>query len=439
MRTKLPRVRPVPVVVAVSLALGAAVTAFGVARPLPASPLPPIHTIVDSVDLSAAIAVPSAETLSLQIERVRRGDRLATVLSRMGAIDGQFMRFVADDPLAKDLLALETGQSVQAEIDEYGHVRRLRASFGIEAAEDGRSASRRVVVERTARGFAAREDHVPPVLGTVVRSAVITSSLFAATRQAGIPDTVASQVADVLGGEVDFYRDIHKGDRLHVIYETLAQPDSLDPPVAGRVLALELRTRGTSHSAVWFERGDDDGEYFDFDGRSLKKTFLRFPIEFARISSRFTDARLHPVLGATRPHTGVDFAAPTGTRVRATGDGIVEFAGVQRGYGNVVVLRHHGEYSTVYAHLSRIAPESRVGAKVAQGTVIGAVGSTGWATGPHLHYELRIGDQPADPLAADLPVAHPLADSARERFAPIADAYRLQLDQLAPVALARFE
>ncbi len=439
MNNRMLRIRPVPVVVAVSLALGAAVTAFGVARPLPNAALPPLKTVVDRIDLAASLSVAPEPAATLQIERVRRGDSLASVLSRVGAIDGEFMRFVADDPLARELLSLEPGHTVHAQIDDLGHVRRLRVSLGIEEDDDGRSASRRIVVERTKDGLVAREEHVAPVRGTVVRSAVVSTSLFAATRQAGIPDGVASQVADVLGGDVDFYRDLRKGDRLHVIYETLAQPDSLDPPVAGRVLALEFRTQGKSHSAVWFERGDGDGEYFDFDGRSLKKTFLRFPIEFARVSSRFTDSRLHPVLGATRPHTGVDFAAPIGTRVRATGDGVVEFVGVQRGYGNVIVLRHHGDYSTVYAHLSRFAPEVRAGARVAQGAVIGAVGRTGWATGPHLHYELRIGDAPADPLAADLPVARPLANDARARFAPLADSLRLQLDQLAPVALARFE
>src|SRR5690606_35030769 len=163
------------------------------------------------------------------------------------------------------------------------------------------------------------------------------------------------------------------------------------------------------------------------------------PIEFSRISSRFTDARLHPVFGQVRAHKGVDFAAPAGTPIRATGDGVVEFVGTQRGYGKVVVIQHHGKYSTLYAHMSGFARHLRKGDKVAQGTVIGYVGSTGYATGPHLHYEFRIGDEHADPLTADLPVAAPLGRAALARFDALAAQYMARFEHMGELHLARFE
>src|SRR5690606_16019846 len=279
----------------------------------------------------------------------------------------------------------------------------------------------RIVVERDPDGrLSARDQTIELEHGIALRTATVSSTLFGATYAAGIPDAVASQVADILGGELDLYRDLRRGDRLEVIYETLSEPDSLELPQGGRVLAMRFTNGKRELTAFWFDGGRNGGEYYDIDGNSLRKTFLRYPIEFSRISSRFTDARLHPILGRVRAHKGVDFAAPSGTPIRATGDGVVDFIGRQRGYGKVVVIQHRGEYSTLYAHMSGFARHLRTGDKIPQGAVVGFVGSTGYATGPHLHYEFRIRDEHADPLAAELPIAAPLGRAALARFDTLA-------------------
>jgi murein DD-endopeptidase MepM/ murein hydrolase activator NlpD len=171
---------------------------------------------------------------------------------------------------------------------------------------------------------------------------------------------------------------------------------------------------------VWFdEPGSGQGGYYGFDGKSLKKAFLKSPLTFTRISSGFS-MRVHPILGKWKKHTGVDFAAAAGTPIHATADGVIDFAGVESGYGNVVIIKHDSKYSTVYAHMSRFAPTSRKGGKVSQGDVIGYVGMTGWATGPHLHYEFRVANEPRDPMSVVVPTANPLAGAELERFKTVA-------------------
>ena len=232
-----------------------------------------------------------------------------------------------------------------------------------------------------------------------MKSGVIRSSLFAATDDASIPDSIAMQLGDVFSGDIDFHRDLRKGDRFSVIYELHYLGGR--PVRAGRVLAAEFTNNGKTFRAVHFGNG-----YYAPDGKNLRKAFMRSPLEFSRVSSGF-GMRRHPIAQAWRKHEGIDYAAPTGTRVRAVGDGVVEHAGAKGGYGNVVILRHHGQYATVYAHLSRISV--RKGARVAQNDTIGAVGQTGWATGPHLHYEFRVAGQARNPFSIAMPAANPVA------------------------------
>src|SRR5690606_2147080 len=194
-------------------------------------------------------------------------------------------------------------------------------------------------------------------------------------------------------GDIDFHRDLRRGDHFNVIYETYTHQGSFIR--SGKVLALEFVNKSTAYQAAWYEH-NGSGAYYSFDGQSLKKAFLRSPMEFTRISSGFS-RRFHPIHKPWREHKGVDYAAPTGTPIRSTADGVIEFIGTQRGYGNTVVVKHHGNYSTLYAHMSAFAPGLRKGARVSQGQMIGRVGSTGWATGPHLHYEFRIAGKQVDP------------------------------------------
>jgi murein DD-endopeptidase MepM/ murein hydrolase activator NlpD len=269
---------------------------------------------------------------------------------------------------------------------------------------------------------------------TEVRAGDIRSSLFGAADAVGLPDTVTMQLAEVFSGDIDFYHDLRRGDRFAVVYE-MRDVDGA-PAGVGKLVAAEFVNKGVVYRAFLWRGADGSEAYYTQDGKNLRKAFLRSPVEFTRITSGFSLARFHPFLHTWRAHKGVDFAAPTGTPVRAAGDGKVSFAGRQNGYGNVVILQHGGANSTVYAHLSRFAAGTKPGARVAQGTVIGYVGQTGWATGPHLHYEFRVDNVQRNPMTIALPDAPPLAAADKPaylaRIAPLADA--LALGQVVNIA-----
>ena len=228
------------------------------------------------------------------------------------------------------------------------------------------------------------------------------------------PDAIAIQIAEIFSSHIDFHRDLRRGDRFAVVYEGLYHGSELVR--TGRILAAEFVNRGKSLQAIWFASGDGRGGYYTPDGNSLRKAFLRSPLEFSRISSGFTRARFHPILKKWTAHRGIDYAAPTGTRVRTTGDGVVRFAGRKGGYGNLVIVQHANKYSTYYAHLSKFVHSVHKGARVAQGDFIGYVGQTGLATGPHLHYEFRIDGVQRDPLKVVMPEAVPLSRKLRGVF-----------------------
>ena len=428
--------------VAVSLAL-AAVTAFGTA-PLREIELPPAGTLVETVAFAPPIPPAGADPVEgleafRRSERIQRGETLASLLDRLGATDSEFQKFVAADARARKLMQLQAGRTVSASIDDAGRVQSLGYRLGSLETDPARPGNRLTIV-RDGERFEAREE--PLMLERLVAAGVaeVRTSLFAATDAAGIPESVASQVADILDGQVDFGRDLRRGDTLRVVYELVREAGSLDAPTVSRILAMEFTVNGTRHEAVWFERGEPGhGEYFAFDGRGLRKAFLQRPVEFTRISSGFSNARMHPILGYTREHKGVDFSAPAGTKVRSSGDGVVEFVGQQRGYGNVIEIRHRNQISTLYAHLSGFARSLTRGATVAQGEVIGFVGSTGWSTGPHLHYEFKVNGEHVDPLSIVMPESTPLDAAERAQFAARAEGLRTRLAQLEAVQLARFE
>ena len=255
-----------------------------------------------------------------------------------------------------------------------------------------------VRIERMGQVLVASEQRAQIETRTVAKSAVIRSSLFAAADAAGIPDAIAIQLADVFGSDIDFHRDLRQGDRFSVLYEM----HSVDgrPLRAGRVLAAEFTNQGRGYRALRYAEN-----YYAPDGKNMRKALLRSPLELSRVSSGF-GMRMHPLHKAWRAHQGVDYAAPSGTRVRTVGDGIVEFAGRQGGYGNLVIVRHDSRISTYYAHLKAFGPGIRRNARVAQGATVGHVGQTGWATGPHLHYEFRVAGTARNPLSVTLPAAH---------------------------------
>lgn len=424
------------------LGLGA-VTAVAIAPATNITP-PSIKLVVEQVSLSAPSAVADDPALPLprvsQSEVVNRGETASSLLSRLGANDPDLIKFIGSDRIGKRLLQLQPGRTVTAEIDDVGVVHRLQYRHGnIEI--DGRPPGRVAIVREGGR-LIATEQAVEVDRGIEARSAEIRSTLFAATDAAGIPDSVATRAADILSNSIDLRKDLRRGARLRVVYETLREADSLDLPVPGRVLAIELASGNIRHEAVWFEHDDGRGAYYNFSGQSLVRSFLREPIQYTRITSGFSGARLHPLFRDVRAHTGTDFAAPVGTRVRSVADGIVDFAGYNGGYGRTVIVSHPGKITTLYAHLNAFGVGVTKGARVTQGQVIGTVGMTGWTTGPHLHYEFRVGGRHVDPMRAVLPEGRKLSMSERLRFTPLADTYREHMAQIgsaSTTAQAQFE
>ena len=288
--------------------------------------------------------------------------------------------------------------------------------------------SRWLEVSTTPDGFTAAEHEAATSTRTQLAEGVIQSSLFGATDAAGVPDGITMQMADILGSHIDFARDLRKGDRFRIVYETYTHQGRTVS--AGRILALEFEHGGKTHDAIWFDAPSGGSGYFDFKGRSLRGMFLRSALKFTRISSTF-GMRRHPVHGNWAGHKGVDFAAPSGTPIHSTADGVVTFIGQQRGYGNVIYIKNSDSYSTIYAHQSRFARGLKKGSRIQQGQLIGYVGSTGWATGPHLHYELRRNNTPVNPLSIDVPVARTLEGQDRKAFQTTLSSYRQHIQMLA--------
>ena len=412
----------------------AAVTAFGVA-PLAEPQLPPSRFTVEPLVLEPELI--EAEARFVQQEKIRRGDTLASVLSRLGADDPEFAAFVRRDPIARRLLELRAGRTVSAVLSDGGRLERLTYRL---SSEDPDALGRRLVVERVEGQLAAYDEAVPVERFVETRTAEVRRSLVEALDVADIPDAVVTRMADLFGTEVDLRRDVRRGDRLRVVYETLREAGSLEAPLVGRILAVQFRSGQRRLEAVWFDHGGGGGGYYTFDGRSLERSFLVSPLEFTRVSSGFTESRLHPVLRDWRAHKGVDLPAPIGTKVRTVADGTIDFIGQQRGYGNVIVVRHDARHMTLYAHLNAFASGLAPGREVRQGDVIGEVGMTGWATGPHLHFEFHVDGQHVDPMVAvaQNPV-RVLEGDERARFQALAAQYRGRFGLLETQVAARFE
>ncbi|NLY26169.1 MAG: M23 family metallopeptidase [Alcaligenaceae bacterium] len=370
-----------------------------------------------------------ADTPYISETTIRRGDTLAALLQRLHVQEEGLQQFLVQNEDARSIYKLYPGRSVQAALNAEGRLVWLRYNHTPGTSEDNGYVSRWLEITPTADGgFAATEHSQDAETHTRIAEGTIESSLFGATDAAGIPDAVTLQMTEILGSKIDFIRDLRKGDRFRLVYETYSS-EGRDVG-AGRILALEFINNKKVHEAVWFKPDGMAGGYYDFDGASLRGSFLRSALKFSRISSGF-GMRKHPIHGSWRGHKGVDYAAPTGTPIHATGDGVVDFIGTQGGYGNTIVIKHHSGYKTLYAHQSRFAAGLKKGASVAQGELIGYVGSTGWSTGPHLHYEFRVNDTPVDPLSVDLPVARPLDNKLLKEFRQVAAKYEQHINFLA--------
>ncbi|MCK9512862.1 MAG: M23 family metallopeptidase [Pigmentiphaga sp.] len=401
-----------------AVGLFGAAAAVGMVSQNVAEPMPTVEHIAQTLPLPQPLqASPDSSLSDLYIfeERIQQGDSVASMLSRLGVRDGELQRFLVQDSGARSIYKLYPGRAVQVATDDSGQLQWMRYVHTPGTESDGKVVQQLLEVLRTPEGFVAEEQSIPAERHIKVGVGTIRSSLFGATDAAGVPYHITLQMVDILSSDIDFFRDLRSGDQFRVVYETYTS-NGMNTR-AGRVLALEFVNNGKAHQAVWFdpEQAGASGGYYAFDGSSNRRAFLRVPLEFTRVSSGF-GLRRHPVLNTMRGHKGIDYAAPTGTPIRATADGVVESVGSQRGYGNTIVLKHHGKYTTLYAHMSRFAKGVSRGSKVSQGDVIGYVGATGMATGPHLHYEFRVAGNPIDPQSADIPVARSLEGDMLQRF-----------------------
>lgn len=424
-----------------ALLLGTGATAFAVANLAPdVSDLPVrqvleavqplVLTPVDVVAVDLDLPKPAALTL-YRSDTTRSNDTAESLLRRLGVADAAAAAFVRNDALTRAALLSRPGRNVTVETDEKNRLVKLSARW----TQDESANFQRLVVEASkasVSGFTARTETAPLVASSRLAGGVIRSSLFAATDDARIPDSVATQVAELFANDIDFHRALRKGDRFSVVYETL-QADN-EPLRAGKLISAEFVNNGKTYQAVWFQELGNKGQYYTLEGNTLRKAFLASPLEFSRVTSGF-GGRVHPISNQWKAHNGVDYAAPIGTPVRTVGDGVVEFAGVQRGYGNVIEVMHTGGKSTLFAHLSQIKVQA--GQKVSQGDVIGAVGSTGYSTGPHLHFEFRIGGVHHDPVTiASENNSVPLSAASRPAFARMVADVRLKLLAAGSMAVA---
>ena len=385
--------------------------------PLPADPTPAEHT--------------STETPYITETRIRAGDTLASVLKRVDVANADLLNFLAREPAARSIYKLFAGRTVQAGSDHNGNLLWVRYIYSPNNEINGQGVAKTLQISTTESGFKAEELELPLESHTEVAVGTIRSSLFAATDIAGIPDGITSQMAEVLSSKVDFLRGLRPGDQFRVVYETRSIGGRIAG--AGRVLALEFVNGGKSYNAVWFSPNGETGSYYNLEGESLRGAFLRNSLKFSRVSSTFGMRTIRGVQAWSGFHPGIDYAAPMGTPIHATADGTVDFVGWRDGYGNTIVLRHHSKITTLYAHQSRFADGIKAGSKVSQGQLIGYVGSTGWSTGPHLHYEFRVADKPIDPLqaTANMPVSKPLEPEHLALFAKVIAPYQQQLQVLA--------
>ena len=425
-----------------ALLLGTGVTAFGVVPLAPDAanlPVRQVLEVVQTLPLQSQFEALADHRFKLfRTDSTRSNDTFDTLLKRLNINDPAAAAFMRNDANARLALAGRAGNTVHVEASGA----QALSKFTTRWPTDDEALFKRLVIERNGNSFTSSIETAPYVANARLASGVIQTSLFAATDEARIPDAVAVQIAEMFSSEIDFRRALRKGDRFNVVYEAL-EADG-EPLRTGRVLSAEFVNAGKTHQAMWFQPTGKDqlgmtykGGYYSLDGKSVRRAYLGSPLEFTRVSSGFS-MRFHPILQKWRAHLGTDFAAPTGTVARTVGDGVVSFAGVQGGYGNVVFIKHRNGHETVYAHLSKI--NVRAGQSVAQGSTIGLVGATGWATGPHLHFEFRVNGVHQDPMTiARQSETVPVPTAAMPVFKQLANVVGTQLQAASTIVQTRAE
>ena len=386
-----------------------------VAREAAADVTEPTRTEPPAARETVAVA-PAPEPGQWQTVEVRSGDTLSAIFKRQSLSPSTLHDLLQAEGLGKELQRIRPGEEIRLRTDdgallELAYAPDALTTLHVRAGDGGWEA------ETVATPLETRSRFV---------GGIISASLYASALEAGLDDRLIMELAGIFGWDVDFALDIRAGDRFGVLFEEFYGDDGekLDD---GAILAASFTNQGKTFHAVRFTGADGYASYYSPDGYSMRKAFLRSPVDFRRISSRFRGSRYHPVLGVKRPHRGVDYAAATGTPIKASGDGKVVHLGRKGGYGKTVILQHGGRYRTLYGHMSNYARGLRSGARVRQGQVIGYVGATGLATGPHLHYEFLVDGVHRNPLTVELPKADPIDRKLLPDFRAVAEPLLAQL------------
>jgi len=364
-------------------------------------PEPVIPLEIDIKQAAEEIVTPPWESVT-----IKSGDTLAAIFSKKGISASTTHQIARLNKQTKTLRYIQPGETIQLLLDDQRKLRQMKYIPSI---------TRTLVIKRNEdQSFSSQIINYQLEAYPVYREGVIVNSLFEAAANADIPEDVIMDLANIFGWDIDFSLDIRRGDRFGIVYNELYK-DGVKIR-NGRILSAEFINDGKVYRAVYYTDPRGDSDYYNEDGKSMRKAFLRSPVKFSRISSRFSNKRWHPVLSKWRSHKGVDYAAARGTPIRAAGDGKIVSAGTNGGYGRQIRIQHGGRYTTVYGHLYRYAKGARAGKKVKQGQIIGYVGSSGLATGPHLHYEFRVNGVHRNPLTVKLPEAKPVHPTYLSHF-----------------------
>ncbi|WP_312947196.1 peptidoglycan DD-metalloendopeptidase family protein [Stutzerimonas kunmingensis] len=367
---------------------------------------------------------PESDSLTKTVV-VANGDTLSTVFSKVGLSPSVMHAVLSSSKDAKQFSRLKIGQSLEFQLTEQGGLAGLRSKL---------NSLETLALEKTPDGYSFKKEQIKPEISSVYARGEIDSSLFLAAKRAGLSHNLTMDLANVFGYDIDFALDIRKGDSFEVIYEEKTVEGQRVG--TGNILAARFTNRGKTYSAVRYTNKDGATSYYNADGTSMRKAFIRTPVDFARISSRFSNGRKHPILNKIRAHKGVDYAAPHGTPIKSAGDGKVLLAGRKGGYGNTVIIQHGQRYRTLYAHMQGFAKGVRNGSAVKQGQIIGYIGTTGLSTGPHLHYEFQVDGVHVDPLGLKLPMADPIARNEKQRFMQLSQPLMARMDEEKATVLA---
>ena len=396
-------------------------------QPLAAEPAPPEAPFAqiepqgeESDTETAALPEEPQEQQDPRHKRVQvaNGDTLSTVFAKVGLPSRTVHDVLASSKEAKQLSRLRIGQEIEFTLNEQGELAELHTRVSDLVT---------LKVSREGSSYSVQRDEAQPETRTTYAYGVIDSSLFLAAKRAGLGHDLTMNLANIFGYDIDFALDIRQGDTFELVYEEKVWEGKVVG--SGQILSARFTNRGKTFTAVRYTNRQGVSSYYNADGESLRKAFIRTPVDFARISSGFSAGRKHPILNKIRAHKGVDYAAPHGTPIKSAGDGKVILAGRKGGYGNTVVIQHGSRYRTLYAHMQGFAKGIRNGSTVKQGQIIGYIGTTGLSTGPHLHYEFQVDGQHVDPLSQKLPMSDPIAKTEKPRFLEASRSLLARMDQ----------